>query len=155
VYRNAILAHAGIAFDGNFSPVRLYRFLPGNFAGALRARKIRAVGDCLFIRRECWEPASGMDEAIESYLYDVDFCLQARAGGWEVLYEPQSLLVSLDEEKDRKEGDRLRFYGKWMGRLWPDEEQYWQEDGVTQEELAKRYRAMLEPQAAEAQSEAW
>ncbi|MGH7766912.1 MAG: glycosyltransferase, partial [Candidatus Binatia bacterium] len=74
VYRNAILAHAGIAFDGNFSPTRLYRFLPGNFAGALRSRRIRAVADCFLARRACWEAAGGMDEAIESYLYDVDFC---------------------------------------------------------------------------------
>jgi hypothetical protein len=154
VYRNALIANAGIAFDANFSPVRLYRYLPGNFPAALGARKMRAVADCLFIRRECWEAAGGMDEAIESYLYDVDFCLQARSCGWEVMYEPQSLLVSLDEDGDRKEGDRLWFYGKWMGQLWPDEEKYWQEDGVTQEELAKRYRALLEPQGTEAQAEA-
>jgi hypothetical protein len=70
------------------------------------------------------------------------------------MYEPQGLLVSLHEEPERKEGDRLWFYGKWMGQLWPDEEKYWQEDGVTQEELAKRYRALLEPRAAEIQAEA-
>jgi hypothetical protein len=154
VYRNAILAHAGIAFDGNFSPVRLYRFLPGNFAGVLEARRIRAVADCLLARRECWEAAGGMDETIESYLYDVDFCLQARSCGWEVMYEPQSLLVSLDEDRDRKEGDRLRFYGKWMGELWPDEEKYWQQDGVTQEALMQLYRALLAPEPAAAQAEA-
>lgn len=153
VYRNAILAHAGIAFDANFSPVRLYRFLPGNFSAALGARKMRAVADCLFVRRECWQAAGGMDEAIESYLYDVDFCLQAQAGGWEVMYEPHSLFVSLDEEPERREGDRLWFYGKWMGQLWPDEEKYWQEDGVTQEALMQLYRAILDPQPAEAQAE--
>jgi hypothetical protein len=71
-----------------------------------------------------------------------------------VMYEPHSLFVSLDEDREKKEGDRLRFYGKWMGQLWPDEEKYWQEDGVTQEALAKLYRAMLEPQASEAQAEA-
>jgi hypothetical protein len=154
VYRNAILAHAGIAFDGNFSPVRLYRFLPGNFAGALKARKIRAVADCFLIRRECWNSAGGMDGAFESALHDVDFCLQARSGGWEVAYEPQSLLVSLDEGRDKMAGDRLWFYGKWMGQLWPDEEKYWQEDGVTQEALTQLYRALLELQAEEARTEA-
>lgn len=154
VYPNAALAHAGIAFDGNFSPVRLYRLLPGNFAGATRARKMRAAADCLLVRRKCWETVGGMDAAIQSYLYDVDFCLQARSGGWEVMYEPQSLFVSLANDREKKEGDRLWFYGKWMGELWPDEEQYWQEDGVTQESMLALYGATFTAHPGDAGAEA-
>ncbi len=154
VYSNGLIAHAGIAFDANFSALRLYRFLPGDFLGARKTRNMRAVADCLLIRRECWESAGGMDEAIESYLYDVDFCLQARSHGWEVVYEPQSLFLSLNEDAKRREADRLWFYGKWMGRLWPDEERYWQEDGVTQKRLLELYGGIVHSEPSDGRVEA-
>jgi GT2 family glycosyltransferase len=151
VYSNGLIAHAGIAFDANFSALRLYRLLPGDFLGACKTRNMRAVADCLLIRRECWESAGGMDETIESYLFEVDFCLQARSHGWEVLYEPQSLFLSLNEDAERREADRLWFYGKWMGLLWPDEERYWQEDGVTQERLLELYSGIVGPESSDPQ----
>jgi hypothetical protein len=151
VYSNGLIAHAGIAFDANFSALRLYQLLPGDFSGACKTRGMRAVADCLLVRRECWEAAGGMDEAIESYLFEVDFCLQARTHGWEVLYEPQSLFLSLNEDAERREADRLWFYGKWMGRLWPDEERYWQEDGVTQERLLELYGGIVGPESPDPQ----
>jgi hypothetical protein len=140
VYTNALLAHAGIAFDGNFTPARLYKMLPGDFSAACKTRNMRAVADCLLVRRECWDAIGGMDEAIENYLCDIDFCLQAGAAGWEVVYQPQSLFAVTSEEEARNDSDRLWFYGKWMGNLWPDEERYWQEDGLSQEKLLQLYR---------------
>jgi GT2 family glycosyltransferase len=143
VYPNALLAHAGIAFDGNFTPTRLYKLLPGNFPGACKPRKMRALADCLLVRRDCWESIGGMDEALEAYLYDVDLCLQAGASGWEVFYQPQSVLASMSEADEKSDADRLWFYGKWTGHLWPDEERYWQEDGLTQEKLLQIYRQVI------------
>ncbi len=150
VHPNGRVAHAGIAFDANFSALRLYQFLPADFSGACKTRGMRAVADCLLIRRECWESAGGMDEAIESYLHDVDFCLQAESMGWKIIYEPKSLFLSLSGEREKKAADRLWFYGKWAGRLWPDEERYWQEDGVTQELLLRLYRSFADTDGPEA-----
>jgi hypothetical protein len=140
VYPDALLAHAGIAFDGNFTPTRLYKLLPGNFPGACKTRPMRAVADCLLVRRECWEAAGGMDEVLEDYLYDIDLCLQAGVSRWKVVYQPQSVLVSVGDAEEKSDADRLWFYAKWMGSLWPDEERYWQEDDVTQEKLLQLYR---------------
>lgn len=151
VYSNGLVAHAGIAFDANFSALRLYQLLPGDFSGACKARNMRAVADCFLVRRECWESLAGMDEAFESYLYDVDFCLQAESRGWKIMYEPKSLFLSLAEEREKKAADRLWFYGKWMGQLWPDEERYWQEDGLTQERLLELYRGIVGAEAPDAQ----
>jgi hypothetical protein len=144
VYPDARLAHAGIAFDGNFTPTRLYKLLPGNFAGACKTRPMRAVADCLLVRRDCWRAVGGMDEALEGYLYDIDLCLQAGVSGWKVLYQPQSVLVSLTDAAAKSDADRLWFNAKWMGSLWPDEERFWQEDGVTQEKLLQLYRQIAE-----------
>ena len=150
VYPDAQLAHAGIAFDGNFTPTRLYKLLPGNFAGACKTRQMRAVADCLLVRRDCWEAVGAMDEALEGYLYDIDLCLQAGVSGWKILYQPQSVLVSMSEAEEKSDADRLWFYAKWMGQLWPDEERYWQEDGLTQEKLLQLYHnlAASEPKPA-------
>jgi hypothetical protein len=121
--------------------------LPGDFSGACKTRGMRAVADCLLVRRACWESTGGMDESFESCLYDVDFCLRAGAAGWEILYEPESLFLTIAQKPERSEGDRLWFYGKWMGHVWPDEERYWMEDGVTQERLLELYAGIvrLEP----------
>jgi Glycosyl transferase family 2 len=148
VHPNALLAHAGVAFDGNFTPTRIYNMLPGDFPGACKPRGMRAVADCMLVRRDCWESIGGMDEALKVEFCDVDFCLQAGAAGWHIMYEPQSVLISLSEPQGKSDADRLWFYGKWMGNLWPDEERYWQEDGVTQEKLLELYRQIRGPETA-------
>jgi hypothetical protein len=151
IYPSGLIAHAGIAFDANFSALRLYHLLPGDFSGACKTRGMRAVADCFLVRRACWESTGGMDERFESCLYDVDFCLQAGNAGWEIVYEPESLFLTTAQKPERSEGDRLWFYGKWMGHVWPDEERYWKEDGVTQERLLELYAGIVRPEPSDPQ----
>jgi GT2 family glycosyltransferase len=42
-------------------------------------------GTCLMIRRECAQQVGPFDEALRSYVEDVDYCFRARAAGWRLL----------------------------------------------------------------------
>ncbi|MBI4522634.1 MAG: hypothetical protein HY695_02345 [Deltaproteobacteria bacterium] len=139
VFPDGLLAHAGIAFDANLSAAPLYRLLPADFAGANQKRPVRAVSDCLLVRREAFEVLGGFDEAFSLGWHELDFCLRAGLGGWLVVYTPHSLLLNPGEKDTQHEGDRLRFYGKWVGHLWPDEELYWKKDGLDHQKLSTLY----------------
>ncbi|MBL8865247.1 MAG: glycosyltransferase family 2 protein [Gemmataceae bacterium] len=47
-----------------------------------------ATGGCLFVRRDCFRDAGGLDERYFLYYEDVDFCRNARAAGYTVRYDP-------------------------------------------------------------------
>jgi GT2 family glycosyltransferase len=52
------------------------------------------TGAAFAIRRACWQAVGDFDEAFyPAYFEDVDYCLRARALGWQVIYEPQSVLT--------------------------------------------------------------
>jgi GT2 family glycosyltransferase len=140
VLGDGLVAHAGIAFDANLSPVALYHLLPAIFPGANRRRKMRGVMGCLFVRREAFIAAGGFDEAYQGHWSELDFCLQAGAQGWKVLYNPESLFISLDTAKASNDEDRLNFFAKWVGYLWPDQDVYWGEDQQDPEKLADIYQ---------------
>jgi len=136
---DGLVAHAGIAFDANLSPVSLYRLLPATFLGAHRRREMRGVMGCLFVRRQAFLAAGGFDETFQGHWSELDFCLQAGAKGWKILYTPESLFVSLSTAK-ASDDDRLSFFGKWVGHLWPDQDSYWSEDRLDPEKLSDLYR---------------
>ena len=136
---DGLIAHAGIAFDANLSPVSLYRLLPATFLGANRRRNMRSVTGCLFVRRQAFLAAGGFDETFQGHWSELDFCLQAGARGWKILYTPESLFISLSTAK-AGDDDRLSFFGKWVGHLWPDQDSYWAEDRQDPEKLSDLYR---------------
>jgi hypothetical protein len=137
---DGLVAHAGIAIDANLSPVLLYRLLPATFPGANRRKKVRAVRGCLFVRREAFVATGGFDETYEGDWSELDFCLQAGAMGWKTVYASESLFVSLDTVKRSNDGDRLSFFAKWVGYLWPDQDSHLAEDQLDPEKLADLYR---------------
>lgn len=50
------------------------------------------TGCCLMGRAEFWRTTGGFDEAFGFYAEDVDLSLRARALGWQLRYQPDSLL---------------------------------------------------------------
>jgi len=50
-------------------------------------------GSCFLARREAWDQLGGFDVGYFMYLEDVDLCWRAGRAGWEVAYEPGSLVV--------------------------------------------------------------
>jgi hypothetical protein len=39
--------------------------------------------------------------------------------------------------------DRLQFFAKWVGYLWPDQESYWKQDEVDPKRLAGLYQETI------------
>jgi hypothetical protein len=81
----------------------------------------------------------------------LDFCLQAGAQGWKIRYAPQSFFVSLTAPKV-SDDDRLSLFGKWVGRLWPDQDSYWADDNLDAEKLAVLYRYALSGAAGDVEN---
>jgi len=52
-------------------------------------------GCCLLARREVWAQIGPLDEAIFAFGEDIDWCVRARKAGWEVCYNPESVIVHL------------------------------------------------------------
>jgi GT2 family glycosyltransferase len=50
-------------------------------------------GGSLLVRKDVWDRLGGFDDAFyPAYFEDVDFCLRAAAAGWEVWYQPDSVV---------------------------------------------------------------
>ncbi len=141
---DGLVEHAGIALDANLTPARLYHLLPATFPGVHRARQMRAVMDCLLVRREAFIAAGGFDEGYQGDWCELDFCLASELAGWQTSYTPESLFISLKTPKSATDGDRVRFFARWVGYLWPDEDAYWAEDDMDPKKLSELYQTSID-----------
>jgi len=79
----------------------------------------------LMVRSELWREIGGYDNRFEPMYYeDADLCLEARARGWRVFYEPTAAVVHVEGatagtdpqagHKRHQETNRLKFVEKWQ-----------------------------------------
>jgi GT2 family glycosyltransferase len=136
--------HAGTTFDINQSPFSLYRMLPMAFRGVQKQREFQAVEGPFLVGREQFCRLGGFSEDLVNRFEEVDFCLRIRALGGRVLYTPRSISVrTVDNWRPTPEQERtncFRFYGRWTGSLWQNDEQYLKEDGFDHDSLSALYR---------------
>lgn len=71
-------------------------------------------GACLMIRKKTIEEIGYMDEKIFLFGEDLDWCLRARKGGWEVFYLPQPFILHFGGQSTKKNltGKIYSFYYK-------------------------------------------
>ena len=121
LYPNGTIQHAGMVvgiMDGAGHPGRAG--LESAFWPWIRyARNVSAVtGACMAVRRSVFEELGGFDTAFPVNYNDVDFCLRARRAGYNVIYEPASVLRH-HESSTRLRGttwqERELFYERWGG----------------------------------------
>jgi len=133
-----------VAFDVNQSPFALYRFLPREFSGAQKKREFKAMEFPFLTSREIFCALGGFSPALHDRFEDLDFCLTANRSGIRALYTPQSVIVrrgvSWQPNAEQDQLNRIRFYSKWAGALWQDEQNYLKEDGLTHDALTAIYR---------------
>jgi len=85
----------------------LLRYLPVD-----EANQVAAVsGCCLLARREVWNQIGPLDEEVHGYGEDIDWCVRAKKGDWEVWYLPSSVITHLKG----KGGAHFRPYRKVRG----------------------------------------
>lgn len=142
--KHGLLHHIGVAFDVNQSPFSLYRMLPMTFPGAQKQRDFQAVEFPFLVAREQFCRLGGLNTDLLNRFEDVDFCLRVRKAGRRVLYTPHSvstrLLACWQPTAEQERLTCYRFYARWTGALWQNDEQYLQEDGFDHDSLSAYYR---------------
>jgi GT2 family glycosyltransferase len=141
--RHGLLRHIGVAFDVNQSPFSIYRMLPGDFVGAKKHRKFKAVEGPFLVSRELFNRLGGFSTDLENRFEEIDFCLRVRNAGLHVLYTPAATAILTNATwLPSDEQDRLncyRFYARWTGFLWQDDDTYLKEDTMTHADLSALY----------------
>jgi hypothetical protein len=68
------------------------------------------LGAAMLVRREAIRESTLFDERFFLYFEDVDLCLRMRRAGWEILYEPASVMVHAHQ---RDSAGTLSLNAKW------------------------------------------
>ena len=156
VNENGLLWHLGVAFDVNNSPFSLYRLLPPEFVGAQKQREFKAVQIPFLVSREQFCELGGFSTDLVNRFEDIDFCLRIREAGSRVLYTPRSTILraaaSWEPTSQQDYMNRIRFYARWTGSLWQDDDRYLKEDGLDHDTLAALYRELAVRVAVGAQT---
>ncbi|HEX2229197.1 MAG TPA: glycosyltransferase [Candidatus Binatia bacterium] len=144
---NGLIWHIGTAFDVNQSPFSIYRLMPPEFSGARRTRSFRALETPFLVSRELFCRLGGFSSEFSNRFEDIDFCLRVqRKTGLRALYTPASAVtrqeVSWHATDKQNRLNRIRFYSKWTGFVWQDDESYLREDGLTHDALSALYREL-------------
>jgi Glycosyl transferase family 2/UDP-N-acetylglucosamine 2-epimerase len=143
---NGLIWHMGIAFDVNQAPFSIYRLLPREISGARKRRDFRAMMTPFLATRELFCRLGGFSTELSNRFEDIDFCLRVRRAGLRIIYTPASsvtrLQVTWQPEMEQEQLNRIRFYSKWTGFVWQDDESYLQEDGLTHDALSAMYREL-------------
>lgn len=141
---NGFIWHIGVAFDANQSPFSIYRMLPSDFAGGRNEREFKAVETPFLVARDFFCRLGGFSTDLINRFEDIDFCLRAQQEGWRALYTPSSTLLRAEPSwLPAPEVDRLncyRFYARWTGSMWQDDDIYLKDDGLTHQDLSALYR---------------
>jgi len=136
LYQDNTIQHAGVVFsrEGRM-PYHLYTHFHRDHPAVNQRRTFQSVtAACMLIRREIFETVGGFDEGFRNGFEDVDLCLKVGDKGWQVVYQPLSVLYHLESQTPgRKTHDRanaLRLLSRWGPRWWlADEDIYYYEDG--------------------------
>jgi N-acetylglucosaminyl-diphospho-decaprenol L-rhamnosyltransferase len=80
-------------------------------------------GACILIRRSALERLGGLDEAFFMYAEDIDLCRRLRDAGWDVVFEPESVITHVGGASAPRPAllpvlaaSRIRYASKHRGR---------------------------------------
>lgn len=152
---NGLIWHMGLAFDVNQAPFPIYRMLQPEFPAAQKPRDFRALSFPFLVARELFCRLGGLAVELYNRFEDVDFCLRVEEAKLRTLYTPASRMVLQDAswsaDADLDVLNRIRFFSKWTGSLWQDDEIYLAQDGLSHDVLSALYRDLASRVAAGAE----
>ncbi|WP_167854989.1 glycoside hydrolase family 99-like domain-containing protein [Mangrovimicrobium sediminis] len=118
---NALVQHAGIAFDRHGLPYHLGLGRPREDAMVSDDRVVAAVtGACLLTRRALFLELDGFDTGYRNGFEDVDYCLRAGERGLLTVYCARSQLYHYESITEgridylRETANRNRFHTRWL-----------------------------------------
>jgi Flp pilus assembly protein TadD len=124
-------------------PYHLYKSFAGDHPAVNQRREFQIVtAACLLIRRPLFDEVGGFDEGYVNGFEDADLCLKARERGYQVVYQPRSVVVHLEGQtagrKTHEASNADRFLKRWGGQWWAgDEDRQFHVDGY---KLKRIYR---------------
>ena len=151
LFQDDTIQHAGVVFSREaLMPYHLYRHFHRDHPAVNQRRTFQSVtAACMLIRREVFETAGGFDEEFHNGFEDVDLCLKVRDKGWQIVYQPLSVLYHLESQtpgrKTHDQANALRYLSRWGQRWWlADEDLYYYEDGYISAHTTDRDKEQLE-----------
>ena len=137
LYADGSVQHAGVIFMRSITTAyHIYRSALSTDPGVNQRRVFQAVtAACMLIRRELFEEAHGFDEAFINGFEDVDLCLKVREKGYQVIYQPRSVVYHLESqtpgrnEYEKQNSQLLK--ERWGTHWWlGDEDLHYYQNGL-------------------------
>ncbi len=136
LYPNGTIQHAGVVRDSrHLLPYHIYQSFAGDHPAVNQRREFQIVtAACLLIRRAVFEEVGGFDEGYVNGYEDSDLCLKVKARGYQVVYQPRSVITHLENQtpgrKTHEEANAARFLARWGDQWWAaDEDRHFYADG--------------------------
>ncbi|WP_223920853.1 glycosyltransferase [Geobacter sp. AOG2] len=132
LYPDGTIQHAGVVMVDNRAgndPLcgeHIWRGRPGDLPEANQPYRYQALtAACLLVRRAAFEAVQGFDENYWNGYEDVDLCFKLGRHGWQLVYQPQSVVIhheskSGPERFSRVAGNIELLHRTWLGRITPD-----------------------------------
>lgn len=149
--RTGRLQHAGMAFDDQDHP---WHIAPGTDPDAPAVnvrRELQCVTfACALIPKAVYWNLRGLDEDFRHGFEDVDFCLNARAAGLRVVYDPGSVIYHYGQQTpgrmDAEAENWKLFQSVWGGKVERDLRRLTEEYTAANERNASRPRLRARPE---------
>ena len=150
VYPDGSIQHAGVAIDHRGIGYHIFNGFPKDHSAVTKRRRFQAVtAACMLVRRDVFEALGGFDEAYRNGFEDVDLCLRAGEKGYRILYAPECVVIHHEETTEgRKAHDRgnlERFLSRWQGKVDPDDDRIYAEEGFRKIVSPDGGRITIEP----------
>ncbi len=135
LYPDDSVQHAGVVFNRHGTVYHLYRHLHRDHPAVNKVREFRVLtAACLLVRRTAFFEVGLFDEHFVNGFEDVDLCLRLGEAGWRLIYQPAAVVYHLESKtpgRFDRESENIRYLlRKWQGRLVPDDEAYYEADGL-------------------------
>ncbi|MBM4284057.1 MAG: glycosyltransferase [Deltaproteobacteria bacterium] len=148
LYPDDTIQHAGVAFNPEKHVFHIYRNFHKDHPAVNKEREYQCVtAACLLVKPQVFFEAGLFDEQYRNGFEDVDLCFQISKLGYKIIYTPHSQIYHLESKtpgrKDNERENALRFLNKWHHSLMPDEDYYYQQDGIAKEILLHRGKLIL------------
>jgi GT2 family glycosyltransferase/lipopolysaccharide biosynthesis protein len=132
LFPDGTIQHAGVVIiEDNklLDPLvarHLYYQQQSNMPAANQPRTYQALtAACILIRKESFKNVGGFDEGYWNGYEDVDLCFKLQENGWELVYQPESVVIHHESksgiERFKSTDQNIkRLHERWIGKIKPD-----------------------------------
>jgi len=119
----AKIQHAGVAILKGSPPMHIYKNMSPNTVQTVFVRPFPTVTFALVLVNGELVDKMQFDEALDCDLNDIDYCLEARKIGYEIMFHPHAQAIHLESASRQQEGlcgkkeNYDYFFKKWADEL--------------------------------------